>query len=53
MIMFPANALGGLAMLKGLAGPLAEFKICPTGGISEDSAGEFLSQPNVVCVGDS
>lgn len=51
--LFPANAVGGLAMLKGLAGPLAELKICPTGGISEDNAGEFLSQPNVVCVGGS
>jgi len=51
--LFPANAVGGLAMLKGLEGPLAELKICPTGGISEDNAGEFLSQPNVVCVGGS
>lgn len=51
--LFPANAVGGLAMLKGLAGPLAELKICPTGGITEDNAGEYLSQPNVVCVGGS
>jgi 2-dehydro-3-deoxyphosphogluconate aldolase/(4S)-4-hydroxy-2-oxoglutarate aldolase len=51
--LFPANAVGGLAMLKGLAGPLAELKICPTGGITEDNAGEFLSQPNVVCIGGS
>ena len=51
--LFPASAVGGLAMLKGLAGPLAELKICPTGGITEDNAGEFLSQPNVVCIGGS
>jgi len=51
--LFPANAVGGLAMVKGLEGPLADLKICPTGGISEDNAGEFLSQPNVVCVGGS
>jgi len=51
--LFPANAVGGLAMLKGLAGPLAELKLCPTGGISEANAAEFLAQPNVVCVGGS
>jgi len=51
--LFPASAVGGLAMLKGLAGPLAELKICPTGGITEDNAADYLSQPNVVCVGGS
>ncbi len=29
------------------------MKICPTGGISEANAGEFLAQPNVVCIGGS
>ncbi len=51
--LFPASAVGGLAMLKGLAGPLADLKICPTGGITEANAGEFLAQPNVVCIGGS
>jgi 2-dehydro-3-deoxyphosphogluconate aldolase / (4S)-4-hydroxy-2-oxoglutarate aldolase len=51
--LFPATAVGGLAMLKGLAGPLAGMRFCPTGGITEDNAGEFLSQPNVLCVGGS
>lgn len=51
--LFPANAVGGLAMLKGLAGPLAGLKLCPTGGISETNAAEFLAQPNVLCVGGS
>ena len=51
--LFPANAVGGLAMLKGLAGPLAGLKLCPTGGISEANAGEFLAQPNVLCIGGS
>ena len=51
--LFPANAVGGLAMLKGLAGPLAELKLCPTGGISEANAAEYLAQPNVVCIGGS
>lgn len=51
--LFPATAVGGLAMLKGLAGPLSELKICPTGGIGEDTAADYLSQPNVVCIGGS
>ena len=51
--LFPANAVGGLAMLKGLAGPLPGLKLCPTGGIDEGSAHEYLAQPNVVCIGGS
>ena len=51
--LFPATAVGGLQMLKGLAGPLSELKLCPTGGISEGNAAEFLSQPNVLCIGGS
>jgi 2-dehydro-3-deoxyphosphogluconate aldolase/(4S)-4-hydroxy-2-oxoglutarate aldolase len=51
--LFPASAVGGLSMLKGLAGPLADLKLCPTGGISESNAAEFLSQPNVLCIGGS
>lgn len=51
--LFPANAAGGIAMLAGLAGPLPSLKLCPTGGISDANAAEFLSQPNVLCVGGS
>jgi 2-dehydro-3-deoxyphosphogluconate aldolase/(4S)-4-hydroxy-2-oxoglutarate aldolase len=51
--LFPASAVGGIAMLKGLAGPLSELRICPTGGITEENAAEYLSQPNVVCIGGS
>jgi len=51
--LFPASAVGGLAMLKGLAGPLAGLTLCPTGGINEDNAAEFLAQPNVACIGGS
>jgi len=51
--LFPASAVGGLAMLKGLAGPLAEMKFCPTGGIGEATAADYLAQPNVLCIGGS
>ena len=51
--LFPANAVGGLQMIKGLAGPLPELRLCPTGGITETNAQEFLIQPNVACIGGS
>ncbi|MGG2100284.1 bifunctional 4-hydroxy-2-oxoglutarate aldolase/2-dehydro-3-deoxy-phosphogluconate aldolase [Stenotrophomonas sp. NRRL B-14846] len=51
--LFPATAVGGLAMIKGLAGPVADLKLCPTGGITENTAAEYLEQKNVVCIGGS
>lgn len=51
--LFPAAAVGGIAMLKSLAGPLAGLQFCPTGGIGESDAAEFLAQPNVLCIGGS
>lgn len=51
--LFPAAAVGGIAMLKSLAGPLAGLLFCPTGGIGENDAAEYLAQPNVLCIGGS
>jgi len=51
--LFPASAVGGLAMLKGLAGPLPDLVLCPTGGISPSTAADYLAQPNVACIGGS
>ena len=51
--LFPAVSVGGLGMLRSLAGPFPDLAICPTGGITEASAPEFLQQPNVPCVGGS
>ncbi|MFT4197225.1 MAG: bifunctional 4-hydroxy-2-oxoglutarate aldolase/2-dehydro-3-deoxy-phosphogluconate aldolase [Pseudoxanthomonas sp.] len=51
--LFPATAVGGLAMIKGLHGPVPQLKLCPTGGITEATAAEYLSQPNVACIGGS
>ncbi len=50
---FPAKAAGGVPMLKALGGPFLETVFCPTGGISLDTAGEYLSLSNVLCVGGS
>ena len=49
---FPATAAGGVPMLKALAGPFADVLFCPTGGITLQTAPQFLSLPNVrVCGG--
>jgi 2-dehydro-3-deoxyphosphogluconate aldolase/(4S)-4-hydroxy-2-oxoglutarate aldolase len=50
---FPAEAAGGVAYLKSLAGPLPRIAFCPTGGVSADNASDYLTLPNVVCVGGS
>ncbi|WP_175596210.1 bifunctional 4-hydroxy-2-oxoglutarate aldolase/2-dehydro-3-deoxy-phosphogluconate aldolase [Thermomonospora catenispora] len=51
MKFFPAKAAGGPAYLKALAGPLPQARFCPTGGITPETAGEYLALPNVGCVG--
>lgn len=50
---FPAEQAGGAAYLKSLSSPLAGTLFCPTGGISPKNAMDYLSLPNVVCVGGS
>jgi 2-dehydro-3-deoxyphosphogluconate aldolase/(4S)-4-hydroxy-2-oxoglutarate aldolase len=50
---FPATAAGGIPMLKALAGPFPDVVFCPTGGISLDSAPQFLALPNVKVCGGS
>lgn len=50
---FPAMAAGGLPALKALAAPFGQCKFCPTGGISEQTASEWLAFDPVLCVGGS
>lgn len=50
---FPATAAGGIPMLKALAGPFPDVSFCPTGGITPESAPNFLSLPNVKVCGGS
>ena len=50
---FPALQAGGPAMLKAWSGPFGDVRFCPTGGVTAANAMEFLSLPNVVCVGGS
>lgn len=49
---FPATAAGGIPMLKALHGPFTDVVFCPTGGITAQTAPQFLALPNVrVCGG--
>ena len=50
---FPATAAGGIPLLKGLAGPFADVVFCPTGGITPETAPQFLALPNVKVCGGS
>lgn len=50
---FPAEAAGGIKALKALAGPFGEVRFCPTGGITEATAPDWLALKPVLCVGGS
>jgi len=50
---FPAEQAGGAPYLKALSSPLAGTVFCPTGSVSLKNAKDYLSLPNVVCVGGS
>jgi 2-dehydro-3-deoxyphosphogluconate aldolase / (4S)-4-hydroxy-2-oxoglutarate aldolase len=51
--LFPAVPAGGVGMLNAIAGPLPDVTFCPTGGISQETAPQFLACKNVACVGGS
>lgn len=48
---FPAGSFGGAAMLKNYASVFPQVSFCPTGGISKETAKDYLALPNVRCVG--
>jgi len=50
---FPAEAAGGIPMLKAIAGPVPYVTFCPTGGISPENYNAYLQLSNVACVGGS
>jgi 2-dehydro-3-deoxyphosphogluconate aldolase/(4S)-4-hydroxy-2-oxoglutarate aldolase len=50
---FPAEAAGGIPMLKSIAGPIPQVTFCPTGGISPENYNAYLKLSNVACVGGS
>jgi len=50
---FPAEAAGGINYIKSLNGPFPDIVFCPTGGVNQENATEWLKQNNVICVGGS
>lgn len=50
---FPAEAAGGVAMLKSFASPFPDINFCPTGGINPQNYQSYLELPNVLCIGGS
>ncbi|MBV8125814.1 MAG: bifunctional 4-hydroxy-2-oxoglutarate aldolase/2-dehydro-3-deoxy-phosphogluconate aldolase [Burkholderiaceae bacterium] len=51
--LFPATAVGGVNLLKALGGPFPDVAFCPTGGITPETAPQFLQLPNVKVCGGS
>lgn len=50
---FPASVSGGPGFLKAAGSVLSDIQFCPTGGISADTAPDYLSLGNVPTVGGS
>ena len=50
---FPAEASGGREALQALQGPFGAVRFCPTGGITAETAPQWLAEPSVLCVGGS
>ncbi len=51
--LFPATVINGIELAKALYGPFPEARFCPTGGISLETAANYLAVPNILCVGVS
>ncbi len=51
--LFPAKQAGGIPMLRAIAGPFPDVTFCPTGGVTAESAPDYLALANVACVGGS
>jgi 2-dehydro-3-deoxyphosphogluconate aldolase/(4S)-4-hydroxy-2-oxoglutarate aldolase len=51
--LFPAREAGGIGFLRAMAAAFPDVQFCPDGGITPDLAGDYLSQPNVACIGAS
>jgi 2-dehydro-3-deoxyphosphogluconate aldolase/(4S)-4-hydroxy-2-oxoglutarate aldolase len=50
---FPAEASGGVNMLKSIAGPFADVRFCATGGIGLHNVADYLALDNILSVGGS
>jgi 2-dehydro-3-deoxyphosphogluconate aldolase/(4S)-4-hydroxy-2-oxoglutarate aldolase len=53
MKFFPAEAAGGVPMLKSIGAPIPQITFCPTGGVNQKNVNDYYSLPNVAVVGGS
>ena len=51
--LFPAEAAGGVALIKALAGLFPDARFVPTGGLNRENAGSYLALPQVSAIGGS
>ena len=53
MKFFPAEAAGGIPMLKSIGAPIPQITFCPTGGVNQKNVKDYYKLSNVACVGGS
>ena len=51
--VFPAEAIGGLKLIKSMAAPYVDMKFMPTGGINENNMLDYLAFGKILCCGGS
>lgn len=51
--IFPAEAIGGLKLIKSLAAPYVNMKFMPTGGINAKNLNEYLAFDRIIACGGS
>ena len=51
--VFPAEAIGGIKLIKSMAAPYGDVKFMPTGGVNENNMLDYLSFPKILCCGGS
>lgn len=51
--VFPAEAIGGIKLIKSMSAPYGDMKFMPTGGINENNMLDYLSFDKILCCGGS
>lgn len=51
--VFPAEAIGGIKLIKSMSAPYGDLKFMPTGGINENNMLDYLSFGKILCCGGS
>ena len=51
--VFPAEAIGGIKLIKSMAAPYGDMRFMPTGGVNENNMLDYLAFPKILCCGGS